>query len=411
MNIFYNFFISLLIFGMKAFSLFNAKAKRGLEGRRKSLEIVRKSFSKEDKIIWMHAASLGEYEQGLPVLEKLKLQYPQHKILVTFFSPSGYENVIKKKTIADTICYLPFDTPSKVKEFVSSFSTEIFFTVKYDYWYNLLEELRKKEAKIFVISALFYPKQVFFKSYGRWFVEKLKKNVDWFFHQTESSSELARNIGLSQSSVTGDTRFDRVKDLRNRNNEVEFISDFKENKKTIIFGSSWQAEEKIAKLITDDNKELKIIIAPHDLKRVYHLKNLFPHALLYSELQANQNRDKKASLLIIDCIGLLSKIYSYGDVAVVGGGFHSAGLHNILEAATFGIPVFFGNQYKKNPEADGLISAKGGCSFDTEEQAAQFILELMKDNNQLQAMSKNAEDFIRLQPNSTELILKKIALS
>jgi len=394
---------------MKVLSLFNDKTKKGVEGRKQSLELVKKAFSKTDKILWMHAASLGEYEQGLPVLEKLKEEFPTHKILITFFSPSGYENVVKKKHIADAVCYLPFDRKSTVKEFVSQFDCELFFTVKYDYWYNLLDELKRKNVKTFVISALFYERQSFFTTYGKWFVKQLTQNITWFFHQTQHSYVLAKSIGLLNSSVTGDTRFDRVKQLRLRNNHVDFVEEFINGKKTIVFGSSWQAEEKIAKIISGKNKNFKIIIAPHDLKRVGNLKEIFPSAILYSELKNSPTlQPSNSQTLIIDSIGLLSKLYSYADVAIVGGGFHEAGLHNILEAATFGVPVIFGNKYKKNPEADQLILDEGGKPFENENSAAQFVLDLFKNEKTLFEMSENAEQFVIKQPYSSELILQKI---
>lgn len=395
---------------MKVFSLFNDKTKKGVEGRKQSLDKVKSAFSKTDKVIWMHAASLGEYEQGLPVLERLKDQFPDHKILVTFFSPSGYENVIKKKHIADVICYLPFDRKNTVKEFISQFDVKLFFTVKYDYWYNLLAVLREKNAKIYVISALFYESQSFFTSYGKWFVKQLKQNVDWFFHQTQFSLALAKSVGLVKSSITGDTRFDRVKQLRNRDNQVEYITDFIADQKAVVFGSSWQAEEKIAEMISRKNNTIKIIIAPHDLKRVEHLKNIFPDALLYSEIKKSESLIFKPQILIIDSIGLLSKLYSYADIAVVGGGFHDAGLHNILEAATFGVPVIFGNHYKKNPEADDLINKNGGRSFADEATAAEFVLFLAnKDHEEeLAEMAEKAKNFVDEKPGSTEMILHKI---
>lgn len=408
MSFLYNIFINLLILGMKAFSFFNDKTKKGVEGRKQSLDKVKSVFSTLDKVIWMHAASLGEYEQGLPVLEKLKENFPDHKILVTFFSPSGYENVVKKKHFADVICYLPFDKKSTVKEFVSHVNTAFFFTVKYDYWYNLLSELKKQNTKIYVVSALFYERQSFFTSYGKWFVKQLKKNIDWFFHQTQLSLALAKSIGLTRASVTGDTRFDRVKQLRTRNNHVDFITDFIGKEKAIVFGSSWQEEEKMATMITEKNHQVKIIIAPHDLKRVPHLKNIFPNALLYSESANFQPSAFNSQFLIIDSIGLLSKVYSYADIAVVGGGFHDAGLHNILEAATFGVPVVFGNHYKKNPEADELIAFKGGKSFNEKTQASEFVLFLLNNEGVLNEMSKNAREFVDKNPNSTEMIIKKI---
>ncbi len=406
----YNLFVTLLIFGMKVFSLFNDKTKKGVEGRERSLEKVKAVFTQKDRVIWMHAASLGEYEQGLPVLERLKDHFPEHKILVTFFSPSGYENVVKKKHIADVICYLPFDKKSIINEFITQFNAELFFTVKYDYWYNLLAALKNRNTKIYVISALFYERQSFFTSYGKWFVKQLKKNVDWFFHQTQFSIALAKSIGLLQSSVTGDTRFDRVKQLRERDNHVDHITDFIGNDKAIVFGSSWQAEEKMAEMISRKNRTVKMIIAPHDLKRVEHLKSIFPDAVLYSQISQSQHLDFVSQVLIIDSIGLLSKLYSYADVAVVGGGFHDAGLHNILEAATFGIPVIFGNHYKKNPEADDLIAAEGGKSFKDEYGASEFVLFLTNEDNQeeLETMSQNARRFISDKPDSTTMIIEKI---
>ena len=402
----YNISIFHLELAFKVLSWFNDKIKRGLEGRKQSLEIVKSNISKTDKVIWMHSASLGEYEQGLPVLEKLKEKYPNHKVLVTFFSPSGYENVVKKNK-EDVLCYLPFDKKSTISEFVKAVNPEIFFTVKYDFWYHLLDELKKQNAKVFVISALFYENQVYFKPQGKWFVRELKKNVDWIFHQTEKSLSLALKVGLSKGSVSGDTRFDRVKQIKNRDNLVEYISEFKGNNQLIVFGSSWEAEERIAKILSEKLKNFKIIIASHDLKRVEHLKQIFPKAILYSELKSIYQLPN-TNILIIDSIGLLSKLYFYADIAIVGGGFHDKGLHNILEAATFGIPVIFGNQYKKNPEADGLIAQNGGKSFAKEELASDFVLELTQNSNLLKEMSQNAENFVHNQPNSSEIILKKI---
>ena len=406
MKFLYNISIFHLELAFKVLSWFNDKIKRGLQGRKQSLEIVKSKIKNEDSVLWMHAASLGEYEQGLPVLEKLKEKYPNHKVLITFFSPSGYENVLKKNK-EDILCYLPFDKKSTISEFVKAVHPEIFFTVKYDFWYHLLEELKKQNTKVFVISALFYENQVYFKSYGKWFVNELKKNVDWIFHQTEKSLSLAQKVGLTKGSVSGDTRFDRVKQIKNRDNSVEFISEFKAEKKLLVFGSSWEAEEKMAQILSQKLGNFKILIAPHDLKRVQNLKQIFPKAILYSELKSNYQLPN-TNILIIDCIGLLSKLYSYADIAIVGGGFHDKGLHNILEAATFGVLVIFGNQYKKNPEADALIAQNGGKSFAQVELAADFVLELSKNSNLLQEMSENAGNFVHSQPNSSEIILEKI---
>ncbi len=394
---------------MKIGAVFNYKLKKGLAGRRQSCDLVKANLSPIDKVIWMHAASLGEYEQGLPVLEKLKASLPDRKILITFFSPSGYDQVIKKNTIADVVCYLPFDTENWVQEFTANFKTEIFFTVKYDYWYHLLRNLRENGANVFVVSALFYETQVFFKAYGKWFVKQLKRNVDWFFHQTSHSTALAKGIGLKNSSTAGDTRYDRVKKLRDGDTFLNFIDEFKQEDKTVVFGSSWESEERLAELLAAKSRDVKLIIAPHDLKRVAHLKTIFPTAILYSQIENGTVKNfHNSRILIIDCIGLLSRLYSYADVAVIGGGFHAKGLHNILEAATFGIPVFFGNQYTKNPEADEIIARNAGKSFEDEFFAAAYILGLLGDDAALKSMGKNAQTFIDEQPNASQFITDQI---
>lgn len=425
MKFIYNIFISLLIFGIKLGALFNYKLRKGLAGRRMACEQVQETISKSDRVIWMHAASLGEYEQGLPVLEHLKQNYPTHKILITFFSPSGYENVVQRNHIADAVCYLPFDKEKWIREFTSHFKTDIFFTVKYDYWYSLLQELQTQGANVYVVSALFYETQLFFKPYGRWFVKQLSENVDWFFHQTRHSTALAKSLGLAKSSTSGDTRYDRVKNQHACDNHVPYIKEFCEDKITVVFGSSWEDEERIAEILCSGNKTAKIILAPHDLKRVAHLKKIFPSALLYSELKeigekhcADCGEDPSKELpphvipltqvLIVDCIGLLSKLYSYADIAVVGGGFHSAGLHNILEAATFGIPVLFGNKYNEKPEADALIAAGGAKSFEDEFFAGNYLLNLIMQPQIFKEMGDKAKDFIFFQPDATTIIVKKI---
>lgn len=406
MEMLYRFFIRLLITGMRIGAVFNYKLKKGLAGRRQSCDLVREGFSAEDRIIWMHAASLGEYEQGLPVLEKLKSQFPQHKILITFFSPSGYDHVITKKHPADVICYLPFDTDKWVGEFISCFKTDIFFTVKYDFWYHLLSHLKAQGTKVYVVSALFYETQIFFSVYGKWFVKQLRENVDYFFHQTKHSTALAKGIGLKQSRTSGDTRFDRVRELRQRDTEVPHISDFKQDSKLLVFGSAWESEERLAEIIVAKTTDIKCIVAPHDLKRVAHLRTVFPTAVLYSHIEEGKVQSfANVRVLIIDCIGLLSRLYSYADIAVVGGGFHSKGLHNILEAATFGVPVFFGNQYKKNPEADELLAQQGGKCFEDEYFAAPYILELLKDDAKRKEMGARAAQFVLKQPYASEIIV------
>ncbi len=399
---------------MKIASLFNEKVKKGVVGRRDSLNNVQQAFAKDDKVIWMHAASLGEYEQGLPVLERLKTKYPDYKILVSFFSPSGYENVVKKKHIADAICYLPFDKKNTIQQFVNSFRTALFFTVKYDFWYRLLEVLNQKNIPVYVVSALFYEKQKFFTSGGRFFVEQLRKNVNIFFHQTEHSLNLAESIGLTNSLYTGDTRYDRVKQNVKNFTEVPLIQNFIQNKPALVIGSSWEAEENLVEKFINENSDTKIILAPHDLKRVPQIKQRFgDKAVLYSKLENSQSSVINHQLLIhqlliIDNIGMLSRLYHYADVAVVGGGFHTSGLHNILEAAAYAVPVVFGNRYKKNPEADALIDAGAAKSFSHENNAVKFLSQLFRDENQRRNMASVAGKFIADQPDAAAIILDNI---
>jgi len=404
----YDFSISLLVFGMKIASLFHEKTKKGYLGRKESLTKVKKEFSPEDRVIWMHAASLGEYEQGLPVLEKLKIRHPEYKILITFFSPSGYENVVRKKNIADVICYLPFDKRKGIKEFCNQFATEIFFTVKYDYWYRLLQNLAAKNTPVYVVSALFYKEQSFFRFWGKFFVNRLKENVTLFFHQTKTSLNLAKSIGLEQSILAGDTRFERVKKNKENFTEINEIKEFVQDFPVLVVGSSWEAEENIVKKFIDKNSEARIILAPHDLKRVPQIKNRFQDAaVLFSQFSLSEMQ-KTDRILIVDNIGMLSKLYHYAHVALVGGGFHQAGLHNILEAAVYGVPVLFGNHYKKNPEADELIAQNGAKSFSNEEEATTFLLQLFQEPEMQRKMSENAAQFIQKQPNASEIILENM---
>ncbi|MDL1913518.1 MAG: 3-deoxy-D-manno-octulosonic acid transferase [Bergeyella sp.] len=404
----YSLFIFFLRTGIALGSQFNDKLKKGHEGRKSSLDRVKKILHPQDSVLWMHAASLGEYEQGLPVFEQLKKHYFQCKTLLTFFSPSGYEFVERKTpNIADVICYLPYDEFYGMKAFVACFTPKIFFTVKYDFWYHLLSVLKERKTSVYVVSALFYDKQVFFRSYGKWMVKNLKMNVDTFFHQTERSKELAMSIGLMSSVFSGDTRMDRVKETVSKDLHIKGISAFCDKKLSIVFGSAWQGEDEIAQNIYERHPEIKLLIAPHDLKRVALLKKRFFSSVLYSEWK-EQPVSEDFRVLIIDSIGLLSRLYSYGDIAVVGGGFHSGGLHNILEAAVFGLPVIFGNHYKKNPEADALISAGGAKTFSDTASASDFVSKLVSDSVLRKSMSLMSKDFVERQPSASALVVGKV---
>lgn len=413
MNYLYSLFIWMLALGMRVASLWSYKMRRGLAGRRQSLSRVRAAFGPQDRVIWMHAASLGEYEQGLPVLEKLKIVYPHHKILVTFFSPSGYDAVAKRKTLADVICYLPLDTRQNVRAFTGSFHTDIFFTIKYDFWYHLLARLHDAGTRVFVVSALFYDTQIFFRTPGRWFIGQLQQHVDWIFHQTNQSTALAKNIGLLKSSTAGDTRYDRVKKIAAQQRSIEEIPPLAAGKMVCVVGSAWDAEIKITKKLSQHLTNTLLIIAPHDLKRTGQILEQIPVARRYTELAELGGvlpaTARGNTVLVLDTIGQLSTAYRYADFALVGGGFHRAGLHNILEAAAYGIPVFFGNMYRKNPEADALIAAGAAAAFEDEAAAVAYLTALIGDTRTLKHMSAKARDFIAAQPDAATLIVQKMA--
>jgi len=406
----YDVFIRLLSFGMYIFSFFNDKIKKGIEGRRESFSKIQTNFSEKDKIIWMHAASLGEFYQGLPILEGLNEKYLKYKILVTFFSPSGYENVINKENKMNIVfCYLPFDKKKIINKFVNYMDIAIFFTVKYDFWYRLLEKLKSNNIPVYVISALFYKEQSFFKFLGKFFVSQLRKNVNIFFHQTENSLNLAKSIGLENSVFSGDTRFDKVKQNVENFTQIPFIEEFCNHKKVLVVGSSWQAEENLIIKFINSNAEIKVILAPHDVSRAYKIRRRFGEkAILYSDL--SEKNFNKFQVLIINNIGLLSRLYYYADVVIVGGGFHSKGLHNILEAAVYSKPVIFGDKFRKNPEADLLIKEGGAKSFSCEEDAISFLKKIFFSEELINEMSENSKKFFSIQPNAKEIVLNKICI-
>lgn len=409
MHLVYSLFIYLLEWGMKCASFFNFKIKKGIDGRKKSFDVIKSQLKFNKKCIWMHAASLGEYEQGLPVLEKLKKEFPKDQILISFFSASGYEHVIKQAHLADAIIYLPFDTRYNAEKLTNTLNLRLFFTVKYDFWYQLFNELNRKNVPIFVISCLFYPNQIYFKNYGRWMVQQLKKTVTAFFHQTQNSQKLAHSVGLNQGECSGDTRFDRVKQLVEHNTEIPFIKKFIDNKDCLIFGSAWEAEEEIAMKLLYSDWNGKIIIAPHDLKRVeFFYEKTKNEACLYSHLDLVFEDLFRQKILIIDSIGLLSRLYQYASIAVVGGGFHKKGLHNILEALAYGKPVVFGNKYLKNPEADEAISQNCGFSFENSSQAYDFILTSLGRSQKINLYSQNAQQWMRAKTNASQIIVEGI---
>ena len=360
----YNQIVFIAGFLLKIVALFSPKMALFVKGRKDVFKTLEAKIQANDKSIWFHAASLGEYEQGLPVIEKIKEKYPSHKIIVTFFSPSGYE-VRKNNTVANCTVYLPLDTQKNAKQFIELTNPELVFFIKYEYWPNYLNELKKRNIKTYLISGILRENQAFFKWYGG-FYRKALNAFDFFFVQNESSKQLLQSLGHQNVLVSGDTRFDRVSTILEKDNTLNFIAEFKDNKITVVVGSSWPKDEEIiAQYINQySNENVKFIIAPHNIKaeQIANLKTLITKpTVLFSEKENQSLSDQQ--VFIIDTIGILTKIYSYADIAYVGGGFGNPGIHNILEPATFGIPIVIGPNYSHFAEATALVKLEGCVSI------------------------------------------------
>ncbi len=339
-------------------ALFNPKINLFVRGRKRTKEILNSKSTDDKKVIWMHVASLGEYEQGLPILEKLRTNCPSHKIVLTFFSPSGYE--VKKDTpYADMVVYLPMDTKSNAKRFLDSINPEMAIFVKYEIWPNYLRELNKRNISTVLVSAIFSNRQIFFKWYGG-FMRKSLKAFAHFFVQNKNSKKLLNSIGHNNVSISGDTRFDRVSKIKEQNNRLDFMDNFKNNQFCFVGGSTWPEDEKLLlQYINTTGHGAKFVIAPHNIKEghINDLKNnLHKKSICFSEL--GEKNLAGFDVLIVDTIGLLTKIYSYADVAYVGGGF-ATGLHNTLEPATFSVPIIIGPKFDGFKEAEDLVDKNG----------------------------------------------------
>ena len=356
-----------------------------MSGRKQTFQIIAHGISPEDKTIWFHCASLGEFEQGVPVMESLRTSHPEHKIVVSFFSPSGYEN--KKNTpLADVVVYLPMDTKSNAKKFIDKVHPSLVFFVKYEFWPNYLIELKRQEIKTLLISGVFKKEQLFFKPYAG-FMRKALDSFDHFFLQDKLSKELLQTIGITNTSVSGDTRFDRVSRQIEMDNTLDFIAHFKKDHVCIVCGSTWEEDQDLLlEYINQAPKQVKFIIAPHaiDAAKISALrKRINKQSVLYSQSIAKGNTDsiETAHVFIIDTIGLLAKIYSYADVVYVGGGAGTKGLHNILEPATFGVPIVIGKNYNNFPEAVKLRSLAGLFSVENSTECKTILNKLVEDSN------------------------------
>ena len=404
----YNLIIIFASQVVKLLALFSPKMKLFVDGRKEVFSILQSKINPNDKTIWFHAASLGEYEQGLPVLEKIKIQFPNHNIVVTFFSPSGYE-VRKNNTVADATVYLPLDTKSNAQKFIKAINPELVFFIKYEYWPNYLNELKKLEIKTYLISGIFREKQAFFKWYGGFYRNALK-TFNYFFVQNESSKNLIQSIGFNNVKISGDTRFDRVVAILERNNSLDFIEQFKDNKTTIVIGSSWPKDENLlVNYINNASDEIKFIIAPHNIKadQISNLKSqITKSSVLFSE---KSNVDlSNFNVFIIDTIGILTKIYSYADIAYVGGGFGNPGVHNILEPATFGVPIVIGPNYSHFAEAIALVHQEGCISISNQNEMNNAFNLLINNEDERNEKGQICATFVQMNKGATDVILKNI---
>jgi len=405
----YNLTIYIAGFFLKIVALFSPKIKLFVEGRKNVFSTLEEKIKANNKTIWFHSASLGEYEQGLPVIEKIKEKYPSHKIIVTFFSPSGYE-VRKNNTVADVTIYLPLDTKSNAKRFLKLVHPEFAFFIKYEFWLNYLQELEKSKTPTYLISGIFRDNQMFFKWYGG-FYRKALNAFTYFFVQNESSKQKIESLGFKNVIVSGDTRFDRVNAILERDNRLDFVENFKNNQPTIVVGSSWPKDEVlIAEYINQAPENVKFIIAPHNIKPDQIsdlLSKITKSTILFSE---KENKDlSNYNVLIIDTIGILTKIYSYGTIAYVGGGFGNPGIHNILEPATFGIPIVIGPNYSNFAEAVALVEIGGCLTISTNVELKAVFNQLLNDKNFLEEKSKICKSFIQDNKGATETIMKRIS--
>jgi len=405
---FYNILTHITSFLLKGIALFNPKIKQFVDGRVTVFKTLENAISKTDKTIWIHCASLGEFEQGLPIIKKLKKQYTSHKIIVSFFSPSGYE--VKKNSLdADVIIYLPLDTKTNAKRFLNNIHPDIAIFIKYEFWPNYLNELKKQNIKTVLISGIFRENQIFFKPFGKG-MRKSLHTFDHFFVQNKNSQELLDSINFKNVTISGDTRFDRVSEIVTRDNQLKFIEQFKQDKTTIVYGSSWSDDETIYLDNLNNSKNIKHIIAPHDIKpnKISKLKSLITKSvILFSEIDGKNLADY--DVLIIDTIGLLTKIYSYADIAYVGGGFKT-GLHNTLEPAVFGIPVVIGPEYQKFQEAIDLVSQKGILSVSDKESYNKTIYKLTSSSSYRLTAGKINSRYIKNNAGATTKVLEYLNL-
>ena len=396
--------------GVAIASLFNKKVKKMWAGERQAVKVLKEKVDPEARYIWFHAASLGEFEQGRPLIEHLRETHPEYKILLTFFSPSGYE-VRKNYEGADIICYLPLDTIRNARRFLRAVKPVMAFFIKYEFWYNYLHILQHRGVPTYSVSSIFRPDQIFFQWYGRQYGRVLKCFTHFFVQNMESKALLAK-LGITDVDVVGDTRFDRVLQIKEASKQLPIVEQFTAHaQKVFVAGSSWLPDEEIFIKYFDIHKDWKLIIAPHVISDE-HLSQIFEllkgrRVVRYTE--ATEENVKDAEVLIIDCFGLLSSIYHYGTVSYVGGGF-GVGIHNVLEAAVWDIPVVFGPNNKHFQEAQGLMLVQGGFEINDYQSFRDLMMRFETDAFFLQNVGENAGAFVKSRAGATAKVMENVSL-
>lgn len=407
MKYLYNFAISLLGIAVQILAIFNQKLALFVKGRKETFPKLLSCIGSDDKSIWMHCASLGEFEQGRPLLEALRKSKPDYKIILSFFSPSGYE-VRKGYEGADVVVYLPIDSPSNSRKFIELAHPDIAIFVKYEFWPNILRVLKEKSIETILVSGIFREDQLFFKPYGGW-MKKSLGSFSHFFVQNKRSKTLLENIGITNVSISGDTRFDRVANILEQNNTLGFLEDFVKDQVVLVAGSTWSSDESYLVNFINKNmhKNLRCIIAPHNInsKEILKLKKaLTCTTSMYSEGALK----KDAKVFIVDTVGILTKIYSYADIAYVGGGFDKEGVHNVLEPAVFGIPLVIGPIYDKFEEAKELVELQGCLVAHSDTDLSNHLSKLIEKEKYRDQLGEITKTYIKNHLGATKTILDYI---
>jgi 3-deoxy-D-manno-octulosonic-acid transferase len=399
----YTISVFLYALSIRIAALWNKKAADWVKGRQNLFDTLKKEVSRRYPLVWIHCASAGEFEQGKPVIEAIKKRYPHYKILVSFFSPSGYE-VGKKYKGADHICYLPVDTKENAVKFLYVTNPKLVIFVKYEYWYHHLSAVNKRKIPSLLISAIFRKDQVFFKSYGSLF-RRILRRYTHLFVQDEESRNLLQKIRIRHCTVNGDTRFDRVKELTEHFSEVRYLSQFTDGGSCLVAGSTWPEDETLLLALAKKRKDLKVVIAPHEINRprIEKLLTSFPYSMTYSE--AGTTDPSEYQTLIIDNVGMLSKLYHYASITYVGGGFTNSGIHNTLEAAVWGKPVVFGPNYQKFKEAKELIACGAGFSVTTTNEFIKLVNDMIRNGKRRSESGLAAQEYVTKNGGATDKIL------